>query len=178
GRPYTDSYGGETKACEEWRCLATATSCEDAASCRYLGYTERRVGCETGDAHCDGSIRTICSGGSFRHAFDCADVGATCVDGYCQVGDCRFGPFGIANCTSTMGPGIGLGCVVDTCEAECIPTGYGEVYYGYCGPRRDAPSVVCDGDGVLTIDMLRSEDLSYDCRAHGYSGCDHRGCTP
>jgi hypothetical protein len=168
---------GTRYTCEGWRCLAEATSCADVESCRYLGYTELRSGCWDQPDICDGSIRTVCAGAGYRHAFDCAVVGGTCIDGECDVGGCRIDDLSQTDCSSDR-TSITLCGVEDVCPDGCGSTGYGEVFWGICGGESGLLYGYTEcRDRVLHLRTLHHDDLTYDCVANGYSRCNANGCV-
>lgn len=129
-RPEASSCAEVTGACEDAQLLPSATiDClfdYGVDSCEREGrYLVRCWGSPARDAD-HNWIRTL----------DCEAYGATCVDGACELGDCRFGAHDEgATCTgdtvALCGGRVVLASCGSTCGAASLP---GEVSTSWCGP--------------------------------------------
>ncbi|HJL17421.1 MAG TPA: hypothetical protein RMH99_17260 [Sandaracinaceae bacterium LLY-WYZ-13_1] len=179
--------------CDAWRCLAAATSCVEHDEC-LAGV--REGGCDDARTRCDGTVLERClpsrsgAGEGFAPVFDCAAVGAGCVDGRCELDGCAFGSFAeelrcdgddVALCegAATIDCGAwrpGTSCQYFAIGGEiptrsCLPSGFG-------GAGAYPTDVECDDAGVIRFPTALEEEVVIDCVAEGYAGCDPRGCVP
>lgn len=183
--------------CDLWGCLSAATDCAAHDAC----FAASRSGgpCEPRAERCpgDGTIERCTDDGSgWVSIFDCARIGGACeamaldpTRATCNVGGCAVSgavyDFECDGADLTACDGaLRLSCSAWRSGTSCRSFAIGgEVPIMFCGPPEFGGAgaysfpVVCTS-GVISFDALQAYDISYDCVAHGYSGCDERGCVP
>lgn len=187
--------------CEYWRCAATATNCDELATCAAAQACEvDAAGDTTQDEYCEGDVANTCRRqgigreigmGPVRSQVDCGALGGTCSEGTCQFAGCEYPGFDEAVCDgeklSYCEGSLSLDC--QSLAGSSCGTFYqeGELPAHWCGGSiaslygyRDQPAGRCEG--TVHIPLMGTggsdvfADLRVDCAEFGYDRCTTRGC--
>jgi hypothetical protein len=173
--------------CGVWQCVASARSCDEADRCVNEAYTGGA--CEPYSRTCDGSRVERCArdGRGRAELIDCADLGGSCVEGHCEIGECVFGEGyyhlscednDMVLCEGVLRMSCDAWSPGDRCGSFAVggevPTTWCTRADGFVAGAYDFP-VECTGD-VMRFESVSTLAYTFDCGANGYDGCNMRGC--